>query len=191
MSRKPPRELSAEEKALWRKVAERTTPLRPFTSDTKALPVEPPAATKLRPREPLPMFRIGEKPASLAATTPAAADDAVRMDRKTHVNLKRGKLKPQARLDLHGLTLDQAHPRLVRFIHDAHASGKRLVLVITGKGKDRDEGGPIPVRRGILKHHVPQWLASPALSFAVLQVTEAHVRHGGSGAYYVYLRRKR
>ena len=89
------------------------------------------------------------------------------------------------------MTLSQAHPVLMRFILDAHASGKRLVLVITGKGKDRDEGGPIPVRRGILRHQVPGWLHAPPLGALVLEIREAHLRHGGGGAYYVYLRKGR
>ena len=65
------------------------------------------------------------------------------------------------------------------------------MLVVTGKGKDRDEPGPIPTPRGVLRHRVPQWLALPPLSQAVLQVTPAHISHGGEGAYYVYLRRGR
>ena len=55
----------------------------------------------------------------------------------------------------------------------------------------RDEGGPIPVRHGVLRHQVPQWLSMPPLSSAVLQVSQAHISHGGGGAYYVYLRRHR
>ena len=80
---------------------------------------------------------------------------------------------------------------LSRFILSAYADGKRLVLVITGKGKERDDGGPIPVRFGVLRHQVPQWLALTPLSSAVLQITQAHDRHGGGGAYYVYLRKNR
>ena len=105
--------------------------------------------------------------------------------------MKRGKLKPEGKLDLHGMRVDSAHPALVSFILSAHSAGKRLVLVITGKGKDRDEPGPMPVPRGVLRHQVPQWLSLPPLSQVVLQVTPAHVSHGGGGAYYVYLRRHR
>ena len=115
----------------------------------------------------------------------------LRMDHKTHKRMTQGKLRPEARLDLHGMTMDQAHPALMRFILRAHENGKRMVLVITGKGKSRDEGGPIPVRRGVLRHNVPQWLSTPPLAAVVLQVTEAHLKHGGGGAYYVYLRRQR
>ncbi|MFG6543173.1 Smr/MutS family protein, partial [Sulfitobacter sp. M22298] len=53
------------------------------------------------------------------------------------------------------------------------------------------DGGPIPVRDGVLRHQVPQWLSMPPLSSLVLQVAQAHVSHGGGGAYYVYLRRNR
>ena len=119
------------------------------------------------------------------------ASAAVAMDRKSFQRLKRGKLSPEARLDLHGMTLDQAHGALTAFILRAHGAGKRLVLIVTGKGKDRDIGGPIPVRYGVLRHNVPHWLRLPPLTPLVLQVTEAHTRHGGGGAYYVYLRRQR
>ena len=119
------------------------------------------------------------------------ARSPVQMDKKTFGRMNKGRLQPEARLDLHGMTLDRAHPALVRFVLSNHASGKRLVLVITGKGKARDDGGPIPVRFGVLRHQVPQWLAMPPLSGAVLQITQAHQKHGGSGAYYVYLRRQR
>ena len=140
---------------------------------------------------------IGAKPATAVShdLSPALPDRLakapLKMDRKTHGKLKRGKMAPEGKLDLHGLTMDQAHPRLVSFILKAQADGKRLVLVITGKGKHRDDGGPIPVRHGVLRHQVPHWLSVPPLAQAVLQVAEAHIKHGGGGAYYVYLRRNR
>jgi DNA-nicking Smr family endonuclease len=87
--------------------------------------------------------------------------------------------------------MDTAHSALTRFILSSQASGRRLVLVVTGKGKDRDDGGPIPTPRGKLRHQVPHWLELPPLAQAVLQVTPAHISHGGDGAYYVYLRRGR
>ncbi|MEN8837177.1 MAG: Smr/MutS family protein [Celeribacter marinus] len=115
----------------------------------------------------------------------------VEMDRKKFGKMKRGKLKPEARLDLHGMTLAHAHPALQGFILSSAAAGRRLVLVITGKGKDRDDGGPIPIRRGVLKNQVPHWLHQAPLRSVVMQINEAHLTHGGSGAYYVYLRRNR
>ena len=90
----------------------------------------------------------------------------------------------------HSMTVAEAHPALISFILSAQANGLRLVLVITGKGKDRDDGGPIPTRYGVLRHQVPQWLHLAPCRQAVMQVTPAHQRHGGHGAYYVYLRRR-
>ena len=112
------------------------------------------------------------------------------MDAGTHAKMRRGKLAPEARIDLHGMTLAEAHPELIHFILNAQSAGMRLVLVITGKGKRREDTGPIPQRVGALRHQVPQWLRLPPLGQAVLQVSEAHLKHGGSGAYYVYLRRR-
>jgi len=127
------------------------------------------------------------------APTPAQAmaSEPLRMDAGTHKSMTRGRIMPEARLDLHGMTLDEAHPELVRFVLNAHAAGLRLVLVITGKGKDRDDGGPIPTRRGVLRHQLPHWLRLAPLAPVILQVTQAHLRHGGEGAWYVYLRRTR
>ncbi|WP_428513748.1 Smr/MutS family protein [Roseovarius sp.] len=119
------------------------------------------------------------------------ARQPLQMDKRTNTRLKRGKVEPEARIDLHGMTLARAQPALTGFILRAQAQGKRLVLVITGKGKNTDTGGPIPTRNGVLRHAVPQWLGMAPLSGLVLQITQAHVRHGGGGAYYVYLRRNR
>lgn len=196
MSRRGPRGLTPEEQTLWDKVAKRTQPMH--AARRKSIDASLPKPKTVEPPAELPHFRIGEArtdtavPHNLAPPlSDAVSAQPVAMDRKRHKRMQRGKLDPEAKIDLHGRTLDQAHGALNRFILDAHASGKRLVLVITGKGKPRDQDGPIPVRRGVLKHQVPEWLQAPALRHAVLQVTQAHMRHGGSGAYYVYLRRNR
>jgi DNA-nicking Smr family endonuclease len=87
------------------------------------------------------------------------------MKQTAHRRMIRGKMKPEARIDLHGMTLSEAHPALVDFVVDAHAQGLRLLLVITGKGRggDREDHGPIPIRRGVLKQQVPGWLTAPPL----------------------------
>ena len=164
-------------------------------------PDPPPAALppiQTAPRDRLPAFRLGEKashkphpPQHERDLSARLANAPVNMDSKSFGKMKRGKLVPEARIDLHGMTMAQAHPELLAFILGSHALGRRLVLVITGKGKDRDDGGPIPTRNGVLRHQVPQWMAMPPLAQAILQVTPAHLKHGGHGAYYVYLRRSR
>ena len=198
------RGLSAEDRALWKRVAASVTPKRPEPPPAERDP--PPApAPALRPDPPpllpaptLPPFKLGERAPAAGGghdLSPPIGERLARapvhMDRKAFGKMKKGKLAPEARLDLHGLTLDQAHPALTRFISESYMRQMRLVLVITGKGKDRDEPGPMPVPRGVLKHQVPHWLTSGPLRLMVLQITEAHLRHGGTGAYYVYLRRHR
>ncbi|QEE37105.1 DNA mismatch repair protein MutS [Octadecabacter sp. SW4] len=196
MNRRP-RHLSAEERALWDQVAGRTQPIKkpravPKSMQPRPKKVQPPE--QARAIEP---FRVGQNVDHhgthdlLPSLSAQLAGAPVAMDRKSFGKLKRGKLRPEGRIDLHGMTLDQAHPALVSFILSSHAAGKRLVLVITGKGKDRDDGGPIPTRMGVLRHQVPQWLRVGPLAGAVLQVSEAHLKHGGHGAFYVYLRRHR
>jgi len=193
------RRLRPDEEELWRKVvsnAERLHPEKPLKpEDFVTTPAPQPrrkatfqAISRTMPTTPA-------RPTTTANLLPGVADQVgtqpVQMDRKSFDQMKRGKLRPEGKLDLHGMTLDRAHPALTRFILTAQQDGKRLVLVVTGKGKQRDDGGPIPVRFGVLRHQVPHWLSTQPLSLAVLQVTQAHMRHGGGGAYYVYLRKTR
>ena len=112
------------------------------------------------------------------------------MDRRRFEKLRRGRIEPEARLDLHGMTSERAHSMLTAFILSAVARDRRLVLVITGKGK-ADDSAHQPRRHGILRHSLPHWLAAPPLIGHILQVAPAHQRHGGAGAFYVYLRRRR
>ena len=193
------RSLSSEEQDLWRAFTRTARPLHahPPRATHAPEPVSPPVQPPLAHAKPrLTPFLLGERHKaperlSLVPSLPQSLTESpLRMDAGTHARMQRGKLAPESRIDLHGLTLAEAHPDLVHFILNAHAAGMRLVLVITGKGKLRDDHGPIPQRIGALRHQVPQWLRLPPLGLVVLQVTEAHLKHGGSGAYYVYLRRR-
>lgn len=195
MSRR--RTLRPEEEELWHAVARTATPMHAPALHRKAdvAPAAPPATPP-----PLPSFgrfKIGEKTRHapyhdiLPPLSERLATAPVVMDKKSYDRMSRGKLSPEARMDLHGMTVSEAHPELIRFILNAHSNGLRLVLVITGKGKQGPDFGPIPMRYGVLKHQVPQWLHMAPLGPCILQVSEAHLKHGGAGAYYVYLRRAR
>lgn len=194
---KKPRHLSNEERDLWDKVARTADPIskpsiaakpKPEVLAKKDIPVDP--------RIPV-AFRVGQKVDHsadhdlLPSIREQISGSALAMDKKAFGKMRRGKFQPEARLDLHGMTLERAHPALIGFILSSHSAGRRLVLVITGKGKHREGSGPIPNRLGVLRHQVPQWLRLAPLAPLVLQVSEAHVKHGGHGAYYVYLRRSR
>lgn len=199
--------LSAEERALWDKVTAGTKPLaskaRPAKVEKPKAPVAVKPASKTpdhpKPTAPIPNFRIGQKAGQKSPgghdLAPSIRDHVAQaplaMDHKRFGKMKRGRLLPEDRIDLHGMTQAEAHPALMSFIMGASAQGLRLVLVITGKGKLKADHGPIPERHGVLRHQVPHWLHSGALRPFVLQVTEAHLKHGGQGAYYVYLRKTR
>ncbi len=187
------RKLRPEEQELWSQVARSAVPIRPDRPVVDTPPLEradtKPAATSLPKRTPIQSFEIGSKPA--ATRIPAPSTPAPRMDAKTMQRMNRGKLKPEGRIDLHGMTVDQAHPELINFILRSHAKGRRLVLVITGKGVGPGPTGPIPYQRGILKRQVPHWLQQMPVAPLILQVTSASPRHGGEGALYVYLGRRR
>ena len=192
------RHLRPDEEDLWHAVARTAKPMHAPTLQRR-IETPPAPATPEPLKHHTPMFqpfRLGEKakPRTGHDLAPSISDSLsqapVQMDAKAFGKMTRGKLTPESRIDLHGMTLAEAHPELIRFILNAQSAGLRLVLVITGKGKRRDDTGPIPQRMGALRHQVPQWLRMAPLGPAVLQVAEAHLKHGGSGAYYVYLRRR-
>lgn len=192
------RRVKPDELDLWNQVARTTEQLLP----PKRVPIAD-VVTQKKPKAPSPKpiasFTLGSVPTStreVRDVLPALSDRLrtapVKMDAKSYKVMQRGKIKPEGRIDLHGMTVAQAHPALISFILSAQGSGKRLVLVITGKGGKRDDLSEIaPQRMGALKRQVPHWLTMAPVSSAVLQVTESHIRHGGAGAYYVYLRRAR
>lgn len=109
----------------------------------------------------------------------------------TEDRLRRGTLEPDAKLDLHGMTEAAAHRALSSFLLGARQRGNRLILVVTGKGNPRKEESAswMISPHGVLKQMVPRWLNEPELSSLIASVRPAHVRHGGGGALYVYLRK--
>ncbi|MGE0421938.1 MAG: Smr/MutS family protein [Reyranellaceae bacterium] len=132
------------------------------------------------------------------ATTPAPAapglpdldpGGATGLDRATEDNLRRGKLVPEASIDLHGHTLAEAERALARFLERAQASGARVALVVTGKAARQDDTNR-PVG-GRIHAEFPHWLNRPENRGRVVGVRPANPRHGGGGAFYVLLRRPR
>ena len=186
------RKLSTAEKDLWRQVVESTSPLKKLRSDTFLTASKNPKLEKSN-RKKSPHFEIGSNAPRQAATaipTPPSKLN-VKMDHKAYAKMRRGKLVPEAHIDLHGLTVAKAHPTLNHFIQSAYAQGLRLILVITGKGKPNDEFDFATEGRGILRKQVPLWLTIGPLSRCVLQVQQSHARHGGAGAFYVYLKKNK
>ncbi len=183
------RHVSPDERALWESVAKQTDPLegRPTAKPKKPIIPEP-----VHSRQTIAPFQVGELSTSApVALAKGGVKAPLNMDASSFAKLKRGKLRPERKIDLHGMTVSQAHPALISFLIDAFDDGKRLVLVITGKGDREDPRGPFQVQRGVLRRQVPIWLSSAPLNGIILQSVAAHIRHGGEGALYIYLKRHR
>ena len=186
--------ISSEDRELWQQVTKTTKALhadtvRPEIATALALKPKPTPAI-IKP------FSIGNAVSApkiqISLAEGPLEKTNLQMDRRSFERLRKGRLRPEAFLDLHGMTAEAAHARLSDFIQSAHLGDLRLVLVITGKGRIRhDDLTTMPVRKGVLRHSVPHWLAQPGLKARILQVSPAHDKHGGGGALYVYLRRRR
>jgi DNA-nicking Smr family endonuclease len=157
-SRKTP---SPEEEALFHAALKDARPIK-----KRAKPAtEPPKRLRIL----VPLKRFPSEPAYNEQPAPAIGGHA-------EAHLRRGRLDPEGRLDLHGMTQEGAYRALLAFLVRAQAQGKKLVLVITGKG-------------GVLRAQLPLWLGQAELQPLVAGLNEAHVKHGGGGAFYVALRK--
>ncbi len=161
------RSLSNSERQLWMGAVADTVVLRRAHRE----------ATESAP----PRLRLVPRDETALPPTDRGLPFADTLDRATENRLRRGKREPDARLDLHGLTLAQAQAALQAAVHKARARGQRCLLVITGKGR--------PDRPSRLRDQLGCWVREPALAAAVHALRPAHPRHGGAGASYLMLRR--
>jgi DNA-nicking Smr family endonuclease len=171
--------LTNEDRILWGKVARSVKPLPGKVVD--ATVQEDDDFSRLLADE--------AKPPRPSADAPTVAHPARQpgpgqhgIDRPTRQKLAKGRLPIEGKVDLHGLTQNEAHSLLLSFLHRAHADGRRHVLVVTGKGSSLGS-------EGALKRAVPAWFATPAFRGIVSGHETAARGHGGSGAIYVRLRK--
>ena len=112
------------------------------------------------------------------------------IDKNTLHKFKREELHIEAILDLHGKNEDEAFAAVDNFIPQCYNSGKRCIIIVTGKGYNH-ENEDIFAPKGVLKQLVPQWLDIPRLRAMILIYKHTSERHGGSGALYILLKRKK
>lgn len=196
------RRLTAEERALWAKVNRDTQVLASATIDVgDSLPSDAPAKDKTQSKPFLGPSKLARAPtlAALPAIDPGKQRRPVGqtahrpgrlpgIDRRTAERLRRGKMPIEARLDLHGHNVEQAHGALNSFIAVNYRAGRRCLLVITGKGSRQQDGQRVI---GVLKSALPGWLADGANRDRVLSYATAQPSDGGGGAMYILLRRQR
>jgi len=180
-SQKPSKFLTREDSEIWRRI---TRTAKPLLSNKKnfadLLFNQPKAETPAAPRK-IEMLRDGTAPVYQTDTPLKPAFSANLLDIKTTRKISKGKITIDGRIDLHGLIQHDAHARLYDYLENSYHTGKRIILVITGKGN---------LGHGILRENVPLWLSQAAFRPFVSAYSESHTPHGGSGALYVRLRRK-
>ena len=96
-------------------------------------------------------------------------------------------------LDLHGFTLDEANIKVENFITDCFNRKVSKVIIVTGKGlhSQNDKDPYISEKFGILKNSVPDFIKNnPSLMAKIKSITSAEISDGGSGAFYVFLKKK-
>lgn len=177
MSRR--RQLSEEERALWTGFVRSITPLG-HAGDA----ARPPAGEEVK---------VARAPGRRAAVPAERSPPLVPLGRRLRQRVARGREPIDARIDLHGKTQAEAHAALLRFLRRAQADGAKIALVVTGKGlrQGSDQARPGAGERGVLRRQVPIWLSLPEFRVFVVGFEDAHVGHGGAGALYVRLRRRR
>ena len=177
------RRLNPEERALWEKVVASVKPLhRTSAAGPEASPPAPPAA---------PVPPAARRPSASPVKerkVQARPGPGVTLDGGWDKKLSRGVVQPDATVDLHGHNLATAYDLLDRQLDRAIAHGARVLLLVTGKPPTDDRR---PVGRGAIRAAVGDWLAASRHAGDIAAVRGAHPRHGGSGALYIVLRRRR
>lgn len=184
------RGLTYEDRVLWTTVAKSIKPLRDEAKnvagdmmDVAPEPAKPPGKQPPKFTKPAKVQKAFAPVVAAKPVVPPAEPKLEPLTRRMKSRVAKGRHAIDARLDLHGFTQHEAHAVLLRFLRSACARDARLVLVITGKGR----GGEI----GVLRRQVPHWLGLPEFRDLVIGFEDAHIAHGGEGALYIRVRRRR
>jgi DNA-nicking Smr family endonuclease len=171
------RRLGNDERELWARVVATVKPLRRVPGLHEDLVQKPRPGLQARPHMPTEHRKAASAP-----------DSANGLDASWDRKLARGLASPDVTIDLHGHNLATAYATLDERLEQAAATGARLVLLITGKPP---RGDRFPVERGAIRASVDSWLHASRHASDIAAVRSAHPRHGGAGALYLVLRRRR
>ena len=184
------RRLAPEESALWQRVAATVAPIAKRTAKVAQPPPDPPAP------KPVPKTPKGRVPPPLPAhtTAPARRTTLARasLDGTWDRRLRKGLVRPDMTIDLHGHSLASAHVLLEDSLSRAVQRGARVLLVVAGRVRPGPHHPPFHGEarpRGAIRASLPDWLAASAHADAILATRPAAQVHGGGGAVYVVLRR--
>jgi DNA-nicking Smr family endonuclease len=179
-----PGQASKQDRDLWQHVKGTTKPLsgrKPLHREELRRAPDDALAAPGKPRSPQAVRKAGPVPPPPAPDLVAGAFADV--DKRTAERLRRGKLNIEGLLDLHRMTQDEAERAVRAFLAESQAAGRRCVLIVTGKGPGR-EGG-------VLRRELPRWLNLPANRARLIAFAPGQPQHGGHGAVYLLLKRRR
>jgi len=179
------RRLAPEETSAWAQVRATVRPLRP----EKLLPIQlktaPSKPVKTKPSAPT----IVQMPPPARVAAPLARTNGNTLDRSWDRKLSTGMATPDRTIDLHGHTLASAHAMLDHQLDQSIKQGERMILLVTGRPPRKESERPHA--RGAIRAAIGDWLQLSRHAEMIAAVRNAHPRHGGAGALYVILRRKR
>jgi DNA-nicking Smr family endonuclease len=182
-------EKDTDGKRAWARLTASANPLTgetrnrhlPTRAEKKSSPAKttPPLKTKSTPPAHSPSEPRAPSTAPPGGRKPTPQDD---LQLRTRRRLSRGTIALDGKIDLHGLTLAEAEAALAGFVKRAQSQHQIWLLVVTGKGA-RGEGK--------LRRALPEWLDRGALAGRVVEYGPAAPNHGGGGAFYLRLRRRK
>lgn len=195
MPPRPPKTPSDDDLTLWQLAMRDVKRMfGALEEDTKpTVPKPKPVVTPLKKQPDLLPFApaFGLK---LPVTDGVAGQLNPGIDRRTEDRFRKGQMQIEGRLDLHGLTLKEAEPAVREFVRQSHAANRRCLLVITGKGQGAardDDRAWYESAKGQIRRSLRHWLDASDLKPLILSIAPAQRQHGGSGAFYILLRRRR
>lgn len=169
MAKKPLKHLTPADLEIWQHVSKTVLPYDP----SRPLPATKPAPKSVKAFSPKSSVYAAPQIRAKVKTSPPE----VMADKRT----RRGKIEIDRRIDLHDMTQDMAREALLSAIITARFKNQRCILVITGKGGLS--------YKGVLRRMFPLWLAQPDFRPHIASYAQSHQRHGGNGAWYVFLKR--
>ena len=109
------------------------------------------------------------------------------------INLKKKYRQRVRSIDLHGSTLDQANIKVSDFINESYVFGVNKLIVVTGKGlhSENEKNPYVSKDLSILKYSVPEFIVNnDELMKKIYEIKDASIEDGGSGAFYIFLKKK-
>ena len=111
--------------------------------------------------------------------------DISSLNNKLRFSISKGTVIIDAKLDLHGFSVNNAYDKLINFLNYSINQRYKKLLIITGKGINS------PDNTSIIKESFFDWLQTWEMKASILYINYAHKKHGGNGAFYVFLKKQR